>query len=45
MRSNFQDERVEDYSTSTTGFIEEIRSEPALHQHGGDHDGHAGSVP
>ena len=45
MRSNIQDEGDEDYATSTTGFVEGIRSEPALHQHDGDHGGHEGNVP
>ena len=30
MRSNIQDEGDEDYAASTTGFVEGIRSEPAL---------------
>lgn len=44
MRSNIQDEGDEDYAASTTGFVEGIRSEPALHQHDGDHGGHEGML-
>lgn len=45
MRSNIQDEGDEDDAASTAGFVEGIRSEPALHQHDGDPGGHEGNVP
>ena len=44
MRTNIQDEGDEDYAASTTGFVEGIRSEPALHQHDGDHGSHEGML-
>ena len=37
MRTNIQDEGDEDYAVGTKGLVERIRSEPALHQHDGDH--------
>lgn len=44
MRSNIQDEGDEDYAASTAGFVEGICSEPALHQHDGDHGCHEGKL-
>lgn len=44
MRSNIQDEGDEDYAASTAGFVEGICSEPALHQHDGDHGCHEGML-
>ena len=44
MRTNIQDKGDEDSAASTTGFVEGIRSEPTLHQYGGDHGSHEGML-
>ena len=44
MESNIQDKGAEEDEVSTTGFIERVCEEPAVHQHRRYHAGHERNV-
>ena len=45
MEKTTSQEGAEGNEYSTSGITERVRQEPAVHQHGGDHDSHEGNVP